>query len=72
MLLRELGILITRICEAISTPDRDRWTSLGLATQPHLLIEATAFAGDGDVAYFQELLVPPNGRKLLFDTDLHL
>lgn len=72
MLLRELGIPITRIVQTICTPDRHLWTSLGLPAKPHMLLEATAYARQSDIAYFQELFIPANSRKLLFDTELRL
>lgn len=72
MLLRELGIPITRIVQTIAMPDAALWMSLGLSSRRYMMLEATAYAGGSDVAYFQELFIPANRRKLLFDTELHL
>jgi hypothetical protein len=33
-------------------------------------LEATAYSAQGEVAYFQEIYIPPNRRKLLFDSEL--
>jgi GntR family transcriptional regulator len=70
ILLRELGMPITRIVQTIvrnqKSPDRR------LAWRPHLVLEATAYTAEGEVAYFQEIYIPPVERKLLFDSDLRL
>jgi len=68
VLLRKLGIPISRIVQTIVRVDKppmpkQRW-------RPQLLLEATAYAADGEVAYFQEIYMPATGRKLLFDSDL--
>lgn len=70
ILLRELGMPITRIVQTIvrtdDTPDKR------LAWRPHLVLEATAYTAEGEVAYFQAIYIPPVDRKLLFDSDLRL
>jgi GntR family transcriptional regulator len=70
ILLRELGMPITRIAQTIRTPDRTTWKRLALPSRPNLLLEATAYTTGDEVAYFQELYIPPNDRKLLFDSSL--
>jgi GntR family transcriptional regulator len=70
ILLRELGVPITRIAQTIRTADRATWNRLALPSRPHLVLEATAYTSGDDVAYFQELYIPPNDRKLLFDSSL--
>src|SRR5262249_45888450 len=70
ILLREFGMPIRRITQTIAMPDPKRWRRLGIRSQPHLHIEAIAYTADGVAAYFQEFYVPPNNRKLLFDSDL--
>jgi hypothetical protein len=44
--------------------------NLPLKERPQLVINATAYTVEGRTAYFQELYVPPNHRKLLFDSEL--
>jgi GntR family transcriptional regulator len=68
ILLRELGLPISRIVQTIVRADkppmpRQRW-------RPQLLLEATAYASGGEAAYFQEIHIPAIKRKLLFDSDL--
>jgi GntR family transcriptional regulator len=70
ILLRELGMPITRIAQTIRTVDRTTWKRLALPSRPNLLLEATAYTTGDDVVYFQELYIPPNDRKLLFDSSL--
>lgn len=53
-------------------PSQRVWKALGLASRPHLLLQATAYAGLGEIAYFQEFFVEANRRQLLFDTELEL
>jgi GntR family transcriptional regulator len=71
LLYGELGIPITRIVQTISKPEGATWRALALPSRPHLLLEATAFT-KGDIAYFQELYIPRNRRKLMFDTDFRI
>ncbi|HEX9470281.1 MAG TPA: GntR family transcriptional regulator [Bradyrhizobium sp.] len=70
ILLRELGMPITRIVQTIVRTDETPKQRLGW--QPNLVLEATAYAAEGEVAYFQEIFIPPVDRKLLFDSDLRL
>jgi GntR family transcriptional regulator len=70
VLLRELGIPISRIVSTIAGADQKAWRRLGLRSRPHLVLEATAYSAQGEVAYFQEIYIPRNRRKLLFDSEL--
>ena len=70
VLLRELGVPIVRIMQTIAAADARAWRGLGLHTRPHLVLEAIAYGADGDAAYFQEIHIPPNRRRLRFDSDL--
>ena len=72
LLYGELGIPINRILQTLSIAERKRWQELGMPARPHLLLEATAFTGKSDIAYFQEIYIPRNRRKLLFETDFPL
>jgi len=69
-LTRELGLPISRTRQTISMADRRTWRRLGLRSRPHLLLEAIAYTPDDDVVYFQENYIPPNPRKLLFESEL--
>jgi DNA-binding GntR family transcriptional regulator len=70
ILLRELGLPITRVVHTIAQADPRAWRKLGIRSRPHLVIEATAYTANGTVAYFQEIYIPTNRRKLLFDSEL--
>jgi GntR family transcriptional regulator len=70
VLLREFAMPITRIAQTIVNADRTMWKQLGLPGRPHLFIEATAYTTGDEVAYVQEFYIPPNDRKLLFDSSL--
>jgi GntR family transcriptional regulator len=70
ILLRELGMPICRITQTIAVADKRAWRRLAIRSQPHLALEATAYTADGEVVYFQEIYIPPNPRKLLFDSEL--
>jgi GntR family transcriptional regulator len=70
ILLRELGMPISRIVQTIVRTEQAPMKALGW--RPHLLLEATAYTAEGEVAYFQEIHVPSIQRKLLFDSDLRL
>jgi len=70
ILLRELGMPVTRIVQTIGTADRETWRRLGIESRPHLRLEATAYSAAGTAAYFQEIYIPENRRKLLFDSQL--
>jgi|SRR5262245_50116404 len=70
ILLRELGMPIRRITQTIAMADKTLWRRLAMHTRLHLVLEATAYTTEGDVAYFQEIFIPPNPRKLLFDSEL--
>ena len=50
--------------------DKKVWRRLAIRSRPHLVLEATAYTAEGEVAYFQEIYIPPNPRKLLFDSEL--
>lgn len=69
VLWRELGLPIARILQTIAAArSTERPGSRGPGQ--HLLLEATAYTAGEEVAYFQELLIPPTRRKLLFDSAL--
>ncbi len=70
ILLRELGMPISRIVQTIGRADTAPAKKLGW--RPHLVLEATAYTAEGEVAYFQEIYLPSTRRKLLFDSDLSL
>ena len=70
ILLRELGMPISRIVQTIARIDSSPLK--GLRWRPQLLLEATAYTAEGEVAYFQEIYIPPVTNKLLFDSDLRL
>lgn len=70
VLLRELGMPISRIVQTIEIADREAGRDIAMSPPPHLVIKATAYTAGGDVAYFQELYIPRNRRQLLFDSVL--
>jgi GntR family transcriptional regulator len=70
ILLRELAVPITRIVQTIVRTDES--PNKQLPWRPNLVLEATAHGAEGEVAYFQEIFIPPVDRKLLFDSDLRL
>jgi GntR family transcriptional regulator len=70
ILLRELGLPITRVVHTIAQADPRAWRKLAIRSRPHLVLEAIAYTANGAVAYFQEIYIPPNRRKLLFDSEL--
>jgi GntR family transcriptional regulator len=70
VLLRELGMPVSRIIQTIAAADRKTCRRIGIRTRPNLVLEATAYSAQGEVAYFQEIYIPPNRRKLLFESDL--
>ncbi|HZP74504.1 MAG TPA: GntR family transcriptional regulator [Pseudolabrys sp.] len=65
ILLRELGMPISRIVQTVASIKATRG-------RPQLRLEATAYTVEGEVAYFQEIDIPDNPRRLLFDSDLRL
>jgi GntR family transcriptional regulator len=69
-MVRELGMAVCRTRQTIRIVDRHMWRRLGIRSRPHLVLEATAYTVDSDVAYFQENYIPPNTRKLLFESEL--
>jgi GntR family transcriptional regulator len=68
VLIGELGMPISRIVQTVVRTDK--CPSRKLRWRPRLLLEATAYIADGEVAYFQEIYIPDVGNKLLFDSDL--
>lgn len=70
ILLREFGMPISRIVQTIARTEAIPLKRLGW--RPHLVLEATAYTAEGEVAYFQEIYIPSVTRKLLFDSDLRL
>lgn len=70
ILLREFRMPISRIVQTIGRPGAT--PTRKLSWRPNLIIEATAYTAEGEVAYFQEIFMPATRRKLLFDSDLSL
>lgn len=70
ILLREFGMSISRIVQTIARAEAEPIKRLGW--RPHLVLEATAYTAEGEVAYFQEIFIPSVKRRLLFDSDLRL
>ena len=72
VLLRELHLPIARIRQSVRAVDHGRAEHAALlaAVPTYLIVEATAYARDGAVAYFQEITVPQNDRRLLFESNL--
>jgi hypothetical protein len=68
ILLREFGMPISRIVQTIGRPDSK--PARALSWRPQLVLEATAYTAEGEVAYFQEIFIPRTQRKLMFDSDL--
>jgi GntR family transcriptional regulator len=68
ILLRELGMPISRIVQTIVRVDQPALPKL--SWRPRLVLEATAYAADGECAYFQEIYIPAVRRRLLFDSDM--
>jgi GntR family transcriptional regulator len=69
VLLRDLGMPISRLVHTIAQV-RKHPRKRGASARTHLLMEATAYTAKGQIAYFQEFHIPPNGRRLLFDSSL--
>jgi hypothetical protein len=53
-------------------PDPRKWRKLALQTRPHIVLESTAYTANGTVAFFQEIYIPPNRRRLVFDSELKI
>jgi GntR family transcriptional regulator len=70
ILKRKFGMPISRIVQTIAQTEAA--PSKRLDWRPHLVLEATAYTAEGEVAYFQEIYIPSIRRKLLFDSDLRL
>ena len=73
VLLRKLGMPVTRISQTIAPADhksKEICRRGAPRVEPFLVIEATAHAAQGDVVYLQEFHIPKSRRKLLFDSDL--
>jgi len=72
VLLRELHLPIARIRQSVAVVDREAAENAPLlADAPtYLIVEATAYARDGSVAYFQEITIPQTNRRLLFESNL--
>ena len=69
VLLGDLGMPISRIAHTIAQ-GRKHPRKRGASAQPNLLMEATAYTAKGQIPYFQEFHIPPNRRRLLFDSNL--
>ena len=72
ILLREFGMPVTRIVQAIGAADPRAWRALALPAPAHLTMEATAYTADGEVTYVQDFYVPRSRRRLLFDSQLRM
>jgi DNA-binding GntR family transcriptional regulator len=70
ILLQELGMPIVRVTQTIEAANRPAPRDLRMKERPKLVIKATAYTVGGDTVYFQEFYVPPNDRRLLFDSEL--
>jgi len=70
VVVRELGMPIGRITQTIEMADKKVWRQLAIQSPPHLVLEAIAYSAEGQAVYFQEIYIPPNPRKLLFDSEL--
>jgi GntR family transcriptional regulator len=70
ILLQELGTPIVRVTQTIEAANRPAPRDLRMKERPKLVIKATAYTVGGDTVYFQEFYVPPNDRRLLFDSEL--
>lgn len=70
VLFRLLGTRIVRIRQTLQSADKESWRRFGMAGAPHLLLRATAWTAQPELAYFQELYVPRNRRRLLFESEL--
>jgi GntR family transcriptional regulator len=70
VLLKELGMPISRITQTIELADRRVWRALAIRPRPQWVMKATAYTVGGDVAYLQEFYIPRNRRRLLFDSEL--
>lgn len=70
ILLRELGVPITKVLQTLTKPAARTWGALPLRGRPHLMVEGTAYAGHGNAVFFQQLYIPENGRRLVFESEL--
>ena len=70
ILLQELAMPIVRVSQTIETASRSVPRDLPMKERPQLVIKATAYTVGSETVYFQELYVPPNNRRLLFDSEL--
>jgi GntR family transcriptional regulator len=69
VILRELGMPITRIVQTVSIADEGLWRAHGLAGAPHIVVHATGYTVERKAVYFQEIFIPRNPRRLLFESD---
>ena len=70
ILLRELGLPITRVIQTVTKPVPRTWRALRLRGRPHLMVEGTAYAGQGSAVFFQQLYIPENARRMVFESEL--
>jgi DNA-binding GntR family transcriptional regulator len=70
ILLRELGVPIARVAQTVTKADSRVWRTLPLRAPPYLTVEGTAYADDDVALFFQELYIPENNRRLLFESEL--
>jgi len=70
VILRELGMPITRIVQTVAAADETMWRDLAMPGPVNLMLAATGYASDRKAVYFQEIYIPHNKRRLLFESDL--
>jgi len=68
--LRKLGVPITRVIQTLTKPPSRMWKALRLRGRPHLMVEGTAYAGQDNAVFFQQLYIPENSRRLVFESEL--
>jgi GntR family transcriptional regulator len=69
VILRELGMPITRIVQTVSLADEATWHEIGLVAPAHIVVQATGYTVERRAVYFQEIFIPKNRRRLLFESD---
>ena len=63
---------ICRITQTIATPDKQAVAPARAAASGRIsCLRQPPTRRKASVAYFQEIYIPPNRRKLLFESDLH-
>jgi GntR family transcriptional regulator len=70
ILLRELGMPITRIVQTVRTTDMNLSRRSPNRSMSKFILEAIAYSAEGEAVYLQEFRIPSTRRKLLFDSQL--